>query len=160
MGDNAPKSLKDGRFKKGNEFWKARSRHGLKPIFADPEELEKACHEYFEWVDDNPLIEEKVFGTGLRMDVTKLRAMTIGGLCIFLGIGRRTWGDYKEREEYTETVLLVENIIYEQKFAGAAAGLFNHAIIARDLGLAEKTIIEGGSINKIEVEFVEPKAKD
>ena len=33
----------------------------------------------------------------------------------------------------------VEQIIYNQKFAGATAGLMNPNIIARDLGLSDKT---------------------
>ncbi len=46
---------------KGNRFWEARSSHGRKPIFGDPSQLWDAACQYFTWVDDNPLIEEKVF---------------------------------------------------------------------------------------------------
>jgi len=44
---------KDGRI--GNEFWKARSKHGRDKIFTTPEILWEAACEYFEWVADNPL---------------------------------------------------------------------------------------------------------
>lgn len=41
----------------GNKLWYARSSHGRNPIFASPQELWDACHEYFSRVEDNPLYE-------------------------------------------------------------------------------------------------------
>ncbi len=46
---------------KGNKFWLARSSHGRKPIFANPDKLWEACCEYFQWVEKNPLKEQKLF---------------------------------------------------------------------------------------------------
>jgi len=66
----------DGKFLPGNNFWKARSSHGRKPIFETPEDLWSACVEYFEWVEANPLYERKVFHNGgkvVHADVPKLR---------------------------------------------------------------------------------------
>jgi hypothetical protein len=126
---------------KGNQFWKARSSHGRKPIFAKPDDLWAACCEYFEWVEDNPLWEDKVTsyqGVNSHEPVAKMRAMTISGLCTFLDIVRDTWDEYRAREGFTDIVTRVEEIIRDQKFAGAAADLLNANIIARDLGLAEK----------------------
>ena len=126
---------------KGNQFWKARSSHGRKPIFKNPEQLWKACVEYFEWVEDNPLQEEKLFayqGEVTRATVNKMRAMTLDGLCIFLEIARRTWDEYRDREGFLPVTTRVEQIIRTQKFQGAAADLLNPNIIARDLGLADK----------------------
>lgn len=127
---------------KGNKFWQARTKHGRDRIFADPEALWEACHEYFVWVEENPLWEHKVAqfqGVPVSMEVPKLRAMTIGGLCIFLGIDRTTWVDWRKHEDFSRIVAHVEAVIYEQKFTGAAADLLNSSIIARDLGLAEKS---------------------
>ena len=45
----------------GNQYWKLRSRHGPKPKFTDPEDLWKKACEYFQWVEENPLQEEKAF---------------------------------------------------------------------------------------------------
>lgn len=125
----------------GNSFWKQRSSHGRKPIFAGPEELWDACVEYFEWVEANPLYEAQAFayqGTVKQEALPKLRAMTLGGLCIFLDIDRKTWADYAARKDFIPVTTRVEEIIRDQKFAGAAAGLLNANIIARDLGLADK----------------------
>ena len=130
----------------GNRFWEARSSHGRKPIFQTPDDLWNACVEYFEWVESNPLQEEKIFqfqGAIVRDTVTKMRAMTIGGMCIFLDISHQTWIDYRNREGFIEVTTRAETVIYEQKFTGAAADLLNANIIARDLGLSEKLNHDG-----------------
>ena len=54
---------------KGNQFWKARSSHGRKPIFPTPDALWEACQEYFQWVEDNPLKETRPFA--YQGEVTK-----------------------------------------------------------------------------------------
>lgn len=125
----------------GNSFWKMRSSHGRKPIFPDDEILWEAACEYFEWVEANPLQESQAFayqGDVKLQELPKMRAMTIGGLCIFLDISQQAWGEYRKREGFGEVVTRVEEIIRTQKFEGASAGLLNPNIIARDLGLAEK----------------------
>ena len=125
---------------KGNQFWKARTTYGREKRWS-PEELRNACYEYFQWVEENPLREAIVFRGKLSRGKGKpiMRPMTIGGLCIFLGCTRQTWINYGNHKDYLDIVQEVNSIIYEQKFAGAAAGLLNPNIIARDLGLAEKS---------------------
>ena len=130
-----------GRFLPGNKFWEARSSHGRRPIFALPDDLWTAVVEYFEWVEANPLHEEKVFNGKdgiVRATIAKMRAMTISGLCIFLDIDRKTWDAYRERPDFLHIVTRAEEIIRDQKFSGAAADLLNANIIARDLGLPDK----------------------
>lgn len=151
---------------KGNKFWEARSSHGRKPMFATPEDLWEACTEYFEWIVDNPLKKCEAFayqGVVELKDIPLMRAMTIGGLCIFLDIARTTWDDYRARKDYYSVVNAIEEIIRDQKFSGAAAGLLNANIIARDLGLKDSTASEvsgpnGGPIdNKWTIEVLEIK---
>ena len=128
-------------FQAGNKFWLARSSHGRNPIFSNPEQLRNACYEYFQWVEDNPLCEEKIFhsqGMITKDTVTKMRAMTISGLCLFLDICENTWANYKKQPDFLSITLEVEKVIYNQKFTGAAADLLNPNIIARELGLADK----------------------
>lgn len=127
-------------FKKGNKFWEARSKHGRKPIWENPEQMLEACIEYFEWVEENPLWEQKpmvVQGEVYDAPIPKMRAMTIEGLCVFLGIGRSTWGDYQHKADFSGVVEFVENTMRSQKLSGAAAGLLNSNIIARDLKLRD-----------------------
>jgi len=140
---------------KGNQFWKARSSHGRKPIFPDADVLWEACAEYFEWVEANPLYEDSVQsyqGNVKHEPIAKMRAMTLAGLCIFLDINRETWDEYRKRDGFSEVTTRVDSIIRDQKFTGAAAGLLNPNIIARDLGLAEKQEHTGKDGGAIEVE--------
>lgn len=140
----------------GNRFWEKRSSHGRSPIFT-PDQLWDASCEYFGWVEENPLYEMKPFayqGVVVQEPVAKMRAMTIDGLCIFLDISRRTWDLYRGREDYIPVVERVEQIIRQQKFAGAAADLLNPNIIARDLGLADKSELSGPNGGPVQVSTV------
>lgn len=125
----------------GNKFWLARSSHGRNPKFDNPEVLRNACYEYFEWCENNPLYEEKLFhaqGIITKDTVTKMRAMTLSGLCLFIDIDLGTWDNYRKNQDFFRVTKEIEQIIYNQKFSGAAADLLNANIIARDLGLADK----------------------
>lgn len=141
---------------KGNKFWLLRSSHGRKPIFESPEQLWDAACEYFEWVDKNPLKEEKGFafqGVVTKATFSKMRAMTLDGLLLFLDISDNCWRDYKVKEDFTQVTTRIEKVIRSQKFAGAAADLLNANIIARDLGLKdahELTGKDGGPIEQIQ----------
>lgn len=127
---------------KGNQFWKARTKHGRDKLFASADALWEACVEYFEWVENNPLYEDKVSfyeGQATHEPMAKMRAMTIDGLCIFLDIDDSTWARWRKDKDFCGIVTRVEKIIRTQKFTGAAADLLNPNIIARDLGLVEKS---------------------
>ncbi|RVH21447.1 DNA-packaging protein [Sinorhizobium meliloti] len=139
---------------KGNRFWEARSSHGRKPIFPDAEALWTAACEYFEWVEDNPLYEDKLTsyqGVNTHEPVAKMRAMTISGLCIFLDISQQAWSEYKQRDGFGEVTSRIEDVVKSQKFAGAAADLLNANIIARDLGLADKSELAGNGGGPVQV---------
>jgi hypothetical protein len=153
----------------GNQFWKARSSHGRSPAFASPDVLWDACIEYFDWIESNPLWEDKLIsfqGMATHEPVAKMRAMTLEGLCIFLDIGRRTWDGYRDRNDFVPVVTRVEEIIRTQKFQGAAADLLNPNIIARDLGLSEKSELSGPgggpvkTITEIRTTIVDPRTPD
>lgn len=158
------RDLSTGRFLKGNRFWEARSSHGAKPKFENPEDLWSACVEYFNWVDENPLYKDQLVtfqGAATHEPVAQMRAMTIAGLCLFLDVEERTWRDWrKDRPDLIPIITRAEAVIYQQKFSGAAADLLNANIIARELGLADKSELtgkDGGPIGvrRFEVEFVE-----
>lgn len=146
---------------KGNQFWKARSTHGVAPIFPTPGHLWSACAEYFEWVDKNPLHEGHAFayqGKVTVAKVPKMRAMTIMGMCIFLDITRKCWFDYCQKEGFGDVTTRVDDIIRSQKFEGASAGLLNPNIIARDLGLADKTQLTGPADGPIQIQYTDKDA--
>lgn len=143
-------------FVAGNRFWEKRSSVGRNPTFSCPSELWSAACEYFAWCEDHPLSETKAFafqGIITKTELPKMRAMTLGGLCLFLDIAKQTLYNYKKNPDsgFLEVITRIEETIYQQKFSGAAADLLNANIIARDLGLAEKNLNEhtgkdGGAI--------------
>lgn len=147
-----------GRFMPGNRFWEARSSAGPNPKFADPEALWAACCEYFAWNHANPLKEAKAFayeGNVTLAELPKMRAMTIGGLCMFLDVSRSTWDEWrKSRPDLSDIITRAEAVIFRQKFEGASADLLNANIIARDLGLADKKELTGANGGPIQTEEI------
>lgn len=146
----------------GNKFWEARTTHGKKRLFSTPEILWDACCEYFNWNQENPLYETKLVsyqGESTLEDVPKLRAMTLGGLVIFLDITIDTWYRYRKHKDYQLVTRSVEEIIRRQKFEGASAGLFNANIIARDLGLVDRVSQEISDIDKSDIDPIEEMKK-
>lgn len=143
---------------KGNKFWEARSSHGANPKFEHAEDLWDACLEYFRWVHDNPLTEAKVAqkkGVPTIIKLNKMRAMTIGGLCVFLDVVEDTWRDWRaNRKDLSAVIRRVEQIIRAQKFEGAAAELLNPNIIARDLGLADRNEHTGKDGGPVQVNIM------
>jgi hypothetical protein len=132
---------------KGNQFWKFRSKHGRDKLFETPELLWESACEYFQWCEDNPLYETKAFaykGKIITKAFPKMRAMTLSGLCFYLHCDESYFRSFKslateKQEDFLTVIREIEKAIYNQKFQGAAADLLNANIIARDLGLVEKT---------------------
>jgi len=129
----------------GNRFWEQRTKHGRDKLFSSPEVLLSAAMEYFQWCEDNPLMEIDYRGKDvIQVELPKMRAFTWDGLELFLGI--YSLRDYKTNPDYkdfSQVITQIGKIIDNQKFTGAAAGLLNANIIARDLGLKEHTDLSG-----------------
>lgn len=131
---------------KGNIYWRIRGKDGKDKKYKSASDLYNACNEYFDFVDNNPLIETVVQKRKISRDeevielvqVPKMRAYTIEGLCNFLDICVKTWYNYKEYgKDYLQVATRVDSVIRNQKFEGAASGFLNPNIIARDLGLRD-----------------------
>lgn len=123
----------------GNQFWKLRSSHGRDMIFSSPSVLWEACKEYFEATDKRKWKKQQIAGKPSEIwELETDTPYTLSGLCVFLDIGVSTWHDYRNREDFSDVITRVENIMYTQKFEGASVGAFNPNIIARDLGLSDK----------------------
>ena len=105
---------------KGNKFWEARTKHGPPMKYSDPDVLCNACVEYFEWIEDNPLYESKAMNVGGQVEIVKIPKV-------------------RAMKDLLHIAPRADNVIRDQKFTGAAADLLNANIIARDLGLSEKT---------------------
>ena len=137
----------------GNRFWELRSKHGRSKLFETAELMWEAACEYFQWCEDNPLEEVDFKGKDAdKVRLPKMRAFTIHGLCLYLGCNTAYFRQFKKdcTEDFSTVIAMIEEVIYNQKFTGAAAGFLNANLISRDLGLADKTEHSG----KIAVEQI------
>lgn len=127
---------------KGNQYWKL-AHNWKKPKRYKPDELLIKANEYAIWIEKNPLYELKVFGTGVKIKVPKMRAMTIQGFTLFCNMSLQTWYEYEKQEAYLEIISRIKSLFFAQKFEGAAAEFLNPNIIARELGLSDKSELTG-----------------
>ena len=123
---------------KKNIYWQL-AKNFVKPRSYQPDELWQKAIDYIEWNENNPLKEKKVFGTGYSATVDKMRAMSISAFCNYADISRDTFNEYEKQNDFSEVCKRIKQIIYQQKFEGAAADLLNPSIVAREIGLADKT---------------------
>lgn len=130
----------------GNKHWMFRIKSGAPRVFDKPEDLRDTLNDYFTYVAETPLYEsvmQKVKGPGGSEKVKvyklpKMRCMSIQDFCAFAGCVSNTWYEYEKRDGYKEIIAGARDIMFGYKFNGAAAGLFNPSIIARELGLADR----------------------
>lgn len=111
-----------------------------KPEYNDAASLWKACRAYFVLAEDNPI-------------KSKPRPFNVTALCLHLNINPSTWHKWRETgNEFAAIVQRVEMIIDCHKYENAVLGLFDNLIIARDLGLIERTeYIQSGHHNTVVV---------
>jgi len=130
-----------------------RTYAGRPRAFNSATDLLYECGNYLHWVENNPLWEEKAFayqGDVSVHSVAKMRAATLSGMCIYIGISMDTWELYRKDPKFSGVIKMVEEAVREQKFTGASADLLNANIIARDLGLADKSEQSGPNGGPIE----------
>lgn len=149
-------------FQKGNNFWEMCANPGAPRKYDTPKKLRNACCKYFKWAQDNPLeIEKHGFFKGCAIPYTerKPRALLISQLCRFLGVSHETWIKWrKTRHDLSEVITWAESVIWEQKFQGAAADVFNGNIISQELGLKQK--IEHSEAGETLEEFLQGLEED
>lgn len=119
------------------------------------EDLNVAIMNYFFWVDANPMYKydyRVVDKELIEVSIPLKRPYSVRGLVQYLG----TSHDYFDtiirgevappssipHEEFVGYWNTIKGMIWQQKFDGAAVGMFNANLIARDLGLADKQQIE------------------
>ena len=129
--------------------WKEMKKLGRPKAIATPEKLWELACEYFEEIDDNPFTKEELIKGGMfagdKGTINLKRPYTWDGFSVSLytkGIISKI-KDYKENtdcryEDYQPIIRAIGEVIWAQKFEGAAVGIFNSNIIAREIGLSEK----------------------
>jgi len=128
---------------KGNDFWKLADWG--KPKAYQPIELWDMFREYVDSTQNSKWYKNEAIkggdSAGSIVSVPTERPFTIQGFCVFAEIASSTFYLYEKEAAYSEIVLRIRDVIFAQKFEGAAVGAFNANIIARDLGLKEQTDI-------------------
>lgn len=148
---------------KGNQFWKMADPAclGRPRIFDTPKDLWEAASKYFDHCIKNPLVKHEIITSGSKSTTKEFYhdiPFTWEGLYVFLGV--ESLDRYKSNQDFVGIIAHIGNIIYNKKYSGAAAGLFNANIIARDLGLADKKELtgkDGGAIEVVELDATELK---
>ncbi len=125
---------------------------GGRPREFTPDEFEQAWIDYFKWVDANPWIKNDVIKggefAGQIVPVPIARPYSEIGFCAHHDLSEKyinhlaasLEGREDEISKQFSTILLRARAkCRAQKFEGAAVGAFNANIIARDLGMVEKT---------------------
>ena len=111
-----------------------------------PEKLYEYFEQYKEDCKSNPK-QENIWNSreGKQAHLDREIPLTWNGFEVWLFKKKilTCINDYKSNKEerYTEYANIIRAIdgeIYEDKFAGATAGIYQHNIIARDVGLADK----------------------
>jgi hypothetical protein len=129
----------------GNRFWELRSKHGRDLLFATPELLWESCCEYFEATKKRKWVKKDWVGKdAIEVDRETDAPFTLMGLCLYLGCNRGYFSDFKQTcsKDFSEVIARVEDIIYTQQYEGATVGAYNANIIARALGLTEKSEVK------------------
>ena len=127
---------------KGNSYYRERYKSGRNRKVETPDQLMELAFDYFDWVEANPLKEEKAFafqGDVTKEKVDKMRPFTMDAMCFHIGITYSTYAEWRNsREDLSEVIAIIDKIIRNQKFEGAAANMLNANIISRDLGMVDK----------------------
>lgn len=147
----------------GNQFWKLRSKHGRDKIFETPDILATACEEYFEATSKRVWNKIEYKGSEVQMvTIPTSVPFTLSGLFIFLGVNSQYFKDFKKscNKDFSLVIANVEQIIYTQKFEGAVVGAYNANIIARDLGLVDKSDLTSNGENVTPIINILPKSND
>ena len=147
---------------KGNNYYSKRLSNGRLKIFDNPDQLAQLAIDYMEECDNNPWerLEQvkqpsrpyrdesgEIVQSSNIVAIPTERPYSIKGFCSYLGITFQTWRNYQtldSHKDFFDIVTRIEELIQTQQFEGAAVGAFNQSIIARTLGLVDKTDTTSG----------------
>lgn len=115
--------------------------------FQKPQDLLTAAVEYFNWAEDNPMVETvalKAKEPGDALEPVSVRRRTriktLKGFCIFTGMGTGTFDRYLGGEhgpEFQAAAEWIDNVVQQDVLEHGAADMLNPAIVQKVLGLRE-----------------------
>jgi DNA-packaging protein gp3 len=119
---------------------------GRPKLIESPQQLWLLFRKYKEWAKANPRKKEDFVGKdGNRVDRKLERPLTFVGFeaYLFERMIITDLGDYERNKdnryaEFATIIRAIKNVIETDQFEGASVGIYQHNIIARKLGLADK----------------------
>lgn len=115
-------------------------------LFSSPSLLWEAACDYFKDCDENPIeVEDWVGKDADKVIRRKPLPYTLAGFCVWVDASRNWWKEFRKAREaekdadFLAVISRIDDIIFNQQYNGAAGGLYQQNIVARALGLVEKT---------------------
>ena len=144
------------KFENGNQYWHFRDKHG-RDFKYTPELLWEEALKYFDWISLRVWNKKEAIKSGeyagTLIDIPTSIPMSIESFCLFADIDHKTFSNYESNEgnyvDFFPITTRIRKVIESQQFEGATVGAYNPNIIARKLGLTDKTDITSGG-EKIE----------
>lgn len=111
-----------------------------------PEKMWEYFQQYADEKKNNPKYDNKAnLKTGEIIPVPRELPLSWNGFSVWLfmngiacSISHYRYNLNNGYNDFLAIVQTIDHIIYEDKFSGASAGVYNSSIIARDLGLVDK----------------------
>lgn len=131
-------------------YWAWRAKVGRPKNIPTPELLWELACKYFQMRDETPWVKNDF----IRGGESAGRVVGLETAVPYTWMGFEDYlcendilaklEDYKKNRdgkysEFSEVITRIGAVIYDQKFTGASVGAFSPNIIARDLGLTDKT---------------------
>ena len=143
---------------------KSERRVGRIRAIENPEEMWALACDYFQDVDDNPYQREDYVrggnNAGQKIYINMPRPYSWPGFerylvqrKILVSLNRYRTNMDEAYDDFIPILEKIDTIMFEQKFEGAAMGVFNATIISRDLNLAEITETRHSISNKKEIDY-------
>lgn len=134
------------KFQEGNNYWEFRDKHG-KDFSYTPSLLWEEAVKYFDWISKKSWNKKEAIKSGEMagelIDIPTSTPMSIKSFCLYADISHQTFLNYESNQgsyiDYFEVTTRIRSIIESQQFEGATVGAYNPNIIARTLGLTDKT---------------------
>ena len=148
---------------KGNNYWQFRNKHGRDFIY-QPDALWEEAVKYFEWMSEKVWNKKEAIKSGemagVLIDIPTQTPMSLESFCLFADISTDTFRNYESTKDFIEVTTRIRGVIESNQFEGATVGAYNPNIIARKLGLTDKTDVtsNGKEIQNtsIQVQIVPP----
>jgi len=129
-----------------------------------PEALWGFFCDYVEEETNNPFYKQEAIKSGERagqlIAIPTFKPLTWQGFSSYLFINKiiARIDDYKANTnnsytEFSSIITCIGEAMYAQKLSGAATGAFNPNIIARELGLAEKTVQDVTTRDETQIDY-------